>query len=69
MNKSLDATFMHYGIRREDLAIIEQICEEYEIDFDMFKEDILKKYHELKIKNEDIEINALQKIIEKALNQ
>ncbi len=68
MNKGLDAMFMNYGIRKEDMDIIKNICEEAEIDFDWFKEYILKEYHELKMKNEEIDSKLLQKILEKALS-
>ena len=68
MNKGLDAMFMNYGIRKEDMDIIKDICEEAEIDFDWFKEYILKEYHELKMKNEELDSKSLQKILEKALS-
>jgi len=68
MNKGLDAMFMNYGIRKEDMDIIKNICEEAEIEFDWFKDFILKEYHELKMKNEELDNKSLQKIIEKALS-
>lgn len=67
MDKGLDAMFIHYGIRREDMAIIKNICEDNEIDFDWFKDEILKEYHEIKMKNQETEEITIQKIIEKAL--
>lgn len=68
-NKGLDTTFIHYGIRREDMDIIEKICEECELKFDWVQENILKEYHNLKINNEDIDIKKIEKIIEKALSK
>ena len=68
MNKGLDAMFMNYGIRKDDMDIIKKICDEAEIDFDWFKEYILKEYHELKMKNEELDSKSLQKILEKALS-
>ena len=67
MDKGLDAMFIHYGIRREDMAIIKIICEANDIDFDWFKDEILKEYHEIKMKNQETEEITIQKIIEKAL--
>ncbi len=67
MNKGLDAMFMHSGIRNEDMAIIENICKDNDIDFEWFKDTILKEYHELKMKNEDISSKSLQTLLEKAL--
>ncbi|OCK51058.1 hypothetical protein J8N07_07055 [Chryseobacterium arthrosphaerae] len=68
MNKGLDAVFMNYGIRNEDMEIIKKICEEANIDFDWFKDFILKEYHELKMKNEEMDAKSLQKLVEKALS-
>jgi len=65
--KGLDTLFVHYGIRKEDMAIIEALCQEFEIDPDWIREDLLKVYHERKIKNLEIDQKALVKIIEKAL--
>ncbi len=33
MAKGIDPKFVHYGIRKDDLAMIEAICEKEEIDF------------------------------------
>ena len=32
MNKGIDNKFVHYGIRKEDLAMIEAICDAEGID-------------------------------------
>lgn len=45
MKKGIDSTFVHYGIRREDLDTIEQICTRHEVDFDWLKEELLRPYH------------------------
>ncbi len=65
--KGLDTTFVHYGIRKEDISLIEAICNEHKLEFDWIKEDILKEFHERKIKNEDMDEKSVEKIIEKAL--
>lgn len=44
--KSLDTTFLHYGIRKEDFSMIEVLCTEHQIEFDWLKEEILKEFHE-----------------------
>lgn len=67
--KGLDTLFVHYGIRREDMQVIEALCKEYEVDFDWLQEDILKIYHEKKIRNEDLDEKALKKLLEKALQK
>ena len=40
-----DPKFVHYGIRKDDLATIEAICEAESIDFNWLSEEILKAYH------------------------
>lgn len=49
MHKGIDQKFVHYGIRREDLALIEAICEKHEIDFNWLSEEILRSYHSKKV--------------------
>ena len=49
MAKGIDPKFVHYGIRKDDLAMIEAICATEDIDFDWLSEDILKAYHAKKV--------------------
>lgn len=51
MAKGIDPKFVHYGIRKDYLAMIEAICEKEDIDFGWLSEDILKVYH---AKNVDV---------------
>lgn len=37
MQKGNDQKFVHYGIRKEDLALIEAICEKHEIDKQLYE--------------------------------
>ena len=67
--KGLDSLFVHYGIRKDDMTMIEQLCEKYEIDPEWVKEYLLKSFHEKKIKNEDLDEKALKKLLEKALQK
>jgi hypothetical protein len=67
INKGLDSSFIHYGIRKEDMEIIKNICEEQGIGFEWLEGNILKEFHNLKINNEDIDSKKIEKIIEKAL--
>ena len=70
MTKGIDPKFVHYGIRTDDLAMIEAICATEDIDFDWLSEDILKAYHAKKVDviemndgdTEEIIRNAIQKI-------
>lgn len=65
--KGLDITFVHYGIRKEDISLIEALCTDHKLEFEWIKEDILKEFHERKIKNDDMDEKSIEKIIEKAL--
>lgn len=70
MAKGIDPKFVHYDIRKDDLAMIEAICATEDIDFDWLSEDILKAYHAKKVDviemndgdTEEIIRNAIQKI-------
>ena len=68
-NKGLDSTFIHYGIRKEDMAIIEKLAEEHQINFDWLQEYVLKEFHTFKTNNEELDANKIGKILEKALNK
>lgn len=62
MHKGIDQKFVHFGIRKDDLALIEAICEKHEIDFDWLSEEVLRTYHSKKvdvIEMSDIETEAI----------
>lgn len=67
--KGLDTTFLHYGIRKEDMNHIEALCAEHQLDFDWVKEDLLKEFHEKKIRNHEMDEKSVEKIIDKALQK
>ena len=71
MKKGIDKTFMDYGIRREDLAIVEATCELNGIDSDWLEEYILKPYYTEKSKSEYpvLKEKEAEKIVSKALEQ
>lgn len=68
MKKGLDRTFLHYGIRQEDMNIIEDACRDVDIDVDWMKEYILKPYNEER-NNENIDDKKLRSILNKALKK
>ncbi|MBR1543922.1 MAG: hypothetical protein IJ626_03400 [Muribaculaceae bacterium] len=41
--KGIDNKFVHYGIRKDDLAMIATLCEQDGIDFDWLSEEISRK--------------------------
>lgn len=68
MKKGLDRSFLHYGIRQEDMELIEQACRSAEIDEEWMKEYILKPYNEER-NNEAIDDKKLKSILNKALKK
>jgi len=67
--KGLDTTFLHYGIRKEDINLIESLCTDHKLEFDWVKEDILKEFHERKISNQELDEKSVEKVLEKALQK
>jgi hypothetical protein len=67
MKKGLDLTFVHYGIRKEDMALIETLCASHQLDFDWIKDDVLKAFHDKKTNNQDLEDKTIERLIDKAL--
>lgn len=69
MAKGIDQKFVHYGIRKEDLAMIEAICEAEDVDFDWLSEEILKAYHARKVEAIEISNSDTADIIQAAINR
>lgn len=69
MAKGIDQKFIHYGIRKEDLAMIEAICEAEDVDFDWLSEEILKAYHARKVEAIEISDTDTADIIQAAINR
>lgn len=67
MKKGIDTTFVHYGIRREDLDTIEQICQRHDVDFEWLKEQLLRPYHERRADNIEMSDDETCNIIEAAI--
>ncbi len=69
MAKGIDQKFVHYGIRRDDLAMIEAICEAEGLDFYWMSEEILKKYHAKKVDSIEIDDATTEEIIRGAIQK
>ena len=69
MAKGLDNKFLHYGIRKEDLSMIEAICDAEQIDFEWLSEEILKAYHATKVDVIEIDDAATEEIIRAAIQK
>ncbi len=68
-NKGIDQKFVHYGIRRDDLLMIEAICDAEQIDFDWLSEEILKAYHAKKVDAIEIDDATTEDIIRAAIQK
>lgn len=67
--KGIDNKFVHYGIRRDDLAMIATLCEQESIDFDWLSEEILKAYHAKKVDTIEISDTDTEEIIRAAIQK
>lgn len=65
--KGIDSTLLHYGVRTEDMPLIEQVCEDSNINPEWLKEHILKPYSEERNNQNFVEEKKLVKILKKAL--
>ncbi len=69
MAKGIDNTFVNYGIRKEDMAIIERLTEEAELDMDWIKEDILKEYHTKRVSSTEVSEQVVEGVIRNAIKK
>ena len=69
MAKGIDQKLVHYGIRKDDLAMIEAICDAESIDFEWLSEEILKAYHARKVDVIEIDDADTEEIIRTAINK
>lgn len=69
MAKGIDGVFLHYGVRQDDMQLIEQSCFENGIDAEWLKEYILKPYNEERNNQGVLTVDdkKLTKILKKAL--
>ena len=69
MAKGIDGVFLHYGVRKEDMQLIEQSCKEYGIDVEWLKEYVLRPYNEERNNQgvESVDDKKLNKVLKKAL--
>lgn len=58
---------MHYGVRKQNLAVIAELCKKYELDEDWVTNELIKAYHEQKVANIELDEKTVGKIISKAL--
>lgn len=69
MAKGIDGVFLHYGVRKDDMELIAQACQDNDIDLEWLKEYILKPYNEERTAQsaQIVDDKKLAKILKKAL--
>lgn len=69
--EGLDNNFINYGIRSNDLKVIEALCQDNDtnLDFEWLKEDILREYHSKKMHDMEISDADTENVINKALQK
>ena len=68
-NKGLDGKFLHYGIRKGDLEIIESLCDKYELDKEWVEEQLLKAFHERKVNTIEMSSSDVEQVVNNAIQQ
>lgn len=69
MAKGIDQKFVHYGIRKDDLSMIEAICDAENVDFEWLSEEILKAYHARKVDVIEIDDSSTEEIVRAAIQK
>lgn len=71
MKKTIDSTFLHYGIRTSDMDIIEGLCTstDFQLNPDWVKDEILKSYNEGGNDQGVVEDRTIRQIIKNALKK
>ena len=71
MKKGIDGTFVQYGIKKEDMQLIEAACIAEGIDSDWVKEYILKPLNEEKgnSKSQQLDEKDVTKVLKQAMKQ
>jgi len=69
MAKGLDGQFLNYGIRKEDMDVIDTLAEKHRLMPEWIQEEVLKQYHAFKTDELDVDDTTVERIIEKALKK
>ena len=69
MKKGLDNKFLHYGIRNEDMLLIQTLSEKHELDFDWLSEEILRNYHAKKVDDIEMSDSNTESVIKQAVQK
>ena len=64
--KTLDNTFIQYGIRSDDFVLLEMLAQKHGIDFGWLQ-TLFRTLNTEKARHEDLDDKALERMIESAL--
>lgn len=69
--EGLDNNFVNYGIRSNDLRVIEALCQDkdFQLDFGWLKDDVLREYHNKRMHDIEISDTDTEGVINKALQK
>lgn len=65
-NKSIDNTFVQYGVRKDDLAVLEILAQKHGIDFGWLQ-TVFRGLNTEKLKHEDMDDKTVERLLESAL--
>ena len=71
MKKTIDSTFLNYGIRTSDMEIIQELCNstDFQLNPEWVKEEIFKLYNEGGNDQGVVEEKTIKQIIKNALKK
>ena len=55
MSRGLDSSFLHYGVRKQDLVVIAELCKKHDLDEDWVINELIKAYHEQKVNSIEVQ--------------
>jgi hypothetical protein len=67
-SKDLDTTFIQYGIRKDDMVLVEMLSLKHGIDADWLR-DLLRALHKERAVQDDIDDKAIERVMEQALKR
>lgn len=70
IKKGLDGCFLQYGIRQDDMQIVERVCQQDGVDAEWLKENILKTYQTNKNDKKPMDKQQeMEKLLRRALEK
>jgi hypothetical protein len=64
--KAVDNTFVQYGVRKDDLALLEMLAQKHHVDF-AWLQGLFRSLNTEKLKHEEIDDRTIERLMESAL--